>query len=320
MEINLKLNLPIIKTSGNQSKMQIQFPKCLKISYEYSFDNSKCNINNENMQNNEVIINTRELNVDKDIIIKQKHESEKTKLNEESIPLMLNPREENTSTDNKNDKEDTYENAQAPNKEEKIEPSDKNEKLNPNQSDENFIMDTNKHSKESLCVSKNQFKLKSIGPTPRLFERKNLNNNYQSYNHQNKNEEIPKEVVEDLFVTGINDEISENDLLKTFSVYGEVVYSKIIKNNITQKVKGIAFVKFRERKSAFYAMNDIGKIFCKGYPLKIRYNIKSKGNKFFKDENRFHSRNSNEEEKTSKLSLCNRERSRDKDMEKGEIQ
>jgi RNA recognition motif-containing protein len=98
---------------------------------------------------------------------------------------------------------------------------------------------------------------------------------------------ITEKIVEDLFVIGINDEISEDDLIKTFSVYGEVVYSKIIKNKFAQKTKGIAFIKFKERKSAFGSMADNGKIFCKGYPLKIKYNIKSKENKYFKDENRF---------------------------------
>lgn len=98
---------------------------------------------------------------------------------------------------------------------------------------------------------------------------------------------ITEKIVEDLFVIGINDEISEDDLIKTFSVYGEVVYSKIIKNKFSQKTKDISFIKFKERKSAFGSMADNGKIFCKGYPLKIKYNIKSKENKYFKDENRF---------------------------------
>ena len=66
-------------------------------------------------------------------------------------------------------------------------------------------------------------------------------------------------------------------------------------------------------------MVDNGKIFCKGYPLKIKYNIKSKENKYFKDENRFNSRKLNKQEKTSELSQVNRERSRDKDVEIGEI-
>ena len=86
---------------------------------------------------------------------------------------------------------------------------------------------------------------------------------------------------------GLMMKFSEDDLIKTFSVYGEVVYSKIIKNKFSQKTKGIAFIKFKERKSAFGSMADNGKIFCKGYPLKIKYNIKSKENKYFKDENRF---------------------------------
>ena len=129
---------------------------------------------------------------------------------------------------------------------------------------------------------------------------------------------ITEKIVEDLFVIGINDEISEDDLIKTFSVYGEVVYSKIIKNKFSQKTKGIAFIKFKERKSAFGSMADNGKIFCKGYPLKIKYNIKSKENKYFKDENRFSSRKSNKQEKTSELCQGNRERSNEIKMLKME--
>ena len=112
---------------------------------------------------------------------------------------------------------------------------------------------------------------------------------------------ITEKIVEDLFVIGINDEIFWRWFNKNFfSVWGGCLF-KIIKNKFSQKTKGIAFIKFKERKSAFGSMADNGKIFCKGYPLKIKYNIKSKENKYFKDENRFNSRKSNKQEKASEL-------------------
>jgi RNA recognition motif-containing protein len=307
MEISLKINFPTVSSSGSQSLKQIKMPKSLKISYEYEFDNSKYNINNENKQDNEIMIHTSEIILNKDPILNQKDESKKAKLDDENNKLNLNHIVENIFNDDENHMKNPYENNQTLRKEEKCESSDKNEKFNINQNAEISIIDPSINSKKGYDIIKNKFKGRS-----RLIEKEEINNDY-------KNEEIPSEVVEDLFVMGINDKISENDLLKTFSAYGEVVYSKIIKNKFTHKAKGIAFVKFKERKSALYAMTDNGKIFCKGYPLKIKYNIKNKENKYFNEENTFNPRKSNKEEKTSELSQGNRERSRDKDIENGEI-
>ena len=281
MEISLRINFPTLSGSGSQNQKQVLIPKFLKISYEYEFGNSKYSINNENKQNNDIMIHTSELTskkVYKDIILNKKDESKNAKLDDENNKLNLNHAEAKTFSNDENNKENTYENTQTLSKEEKCEPSDKKEKFNINQNTEISIIDPSIHNKKGYDIIKNQFKGRS-----RLIEKEKINDDY-------KNEEIPAEVVEELFVMGINDEISEDDLIKTFSEYGEVVYSKIIKNKFTQEAKGIAFVKFNKRKSAFSAMADNGKIFCKGYPLKIKYNIKSKENKYFKDENRFKSR------------------------------
>jgi len=310
MEISLRINFPTISCSGSQNQKQVPIPKLLKISYEYEFGNSKYSINNENKQNNEIMIHTSELTskkVNKDIILNKKDESKNAKLDDQNNKLNLSHADAKTFSDDENHIENTYENTQTLGKEEKCEPSDKNEKFNTNQNTEISIIDPSIHNKKGYDIIKYQFKGGN-----RLIEKEKINNDF-------KNEEIPAEVVKDLFIIGINDEISEDDLIKTFSVYGEVAYSKIIKNKFTQKAKGIAFVKFNERKSAFCAMADNGKIFCKGYPLKIKYNIKSKENKYFKDESRFNSIKLNKQEKTKELSQVNRERSRDKDIEIGEI-
>ena len=116
---------------------------------------------------------------------------------------------------------------------------------------------------------------------------------------------------EDLFVIGVNDEIHEDDLIKTFSSYGEVILAKIIKDKFTKKAKGIAFVKYKEKESAIRAMNNKDRIYCNGFPLTIKYNIKNKENKYFKEERgiRFNRKSDKEEKLTlsTKITVNNAE-------------
>ena len=302
MEINFKIKLPEIKISESNNQENIQLPKALKICYEYAFDNSKISINrqnNQNKQNNVIMIDSSEL-----------------VLNGENNNLLINKDKENTLSNNENDKENSYENTQALKKEEKGEPLDNNIISKTNQYAETICLDAN-HADNN--IRKNQYKERNNEKTPILVERKKLSNDYKVYNHQNKNEEN-LEIGEDLFVIGVNDEIHEDDLIKTFSLYGEVVLAKIIKDKFTKKAKGIAFVKYKEKESAICAMNNKDKIHCNGFPLTIKYNIKNKENKYFKEERgiRFN-RKSVKEEKLNKLKFFNRERSREKDLESGEI-
>ena len=302
MEINFKIKLPEIKISESNNQENIQLPKALKICYEYVFDNSKTSINrqnNQNKQNNVIMIDSSEL-----------------VLNGQNNNLLINKDKENTLSNNENDKENSYENTQALKKEEKGEPLDNNIISKINQCAETTCLDAN-HADNN--IRKNQYKERNNEKTPILVERKKLSNDYKVYNHQNKNEEN-LEIGEDLFVIGVNDEIHEDDLIKTFSLYGEVVLAKIIKDKFTKKAKGIAFVKYKEKESAICAMNNKDKIHCNGFPLTIKYNIKNKENKYFKEERgiRFN-RKSVKEEKLNKLKFFNRERSREKDLESGEI-
>ena len=302
MEINFKIKLPEIKISESNNQENIQLPKALKICYEYVFDNSKTSINrqnNQNKQNNVIMIDSSEL-----------------VLNGENNNLLINKDKENTLSNNENDKENSYENTQALKKEEKGEPLDNNIISKTNQYAETICLDAN-HADNN--IRKNQYKERNNEKTPILVERTKLSNDYKVYNHQNKNEEN-LEIGEDLFVIGVNDEIHEDDLIKTFSLYGEVVLAKIIKDKFTKKAKGIAFVKYKEKESAICAMNNKDKIHCNGFPLTIKYNIKNKENKYFKEERgiRFN-RKSVKEEKLNKLKFFNRERSREKDLESGEI-
>jgi RNA recognition motif-containing protein len=302
MEINFKIKLPEIKISESNNQENIQLPKALKICYEYAFDNSKTSINrqnNQNKQNNVIMIDSSEL-----------------VLNGENNNLLINKDKENTLSNNENDKENSYENTQALKKEEKGEPLDNNIISKINQCAETTCLDAN-HADNN--IRKNQYKERNNEKTPILVERKKLSNDYKVYNHQNKNEEN-LEIGEDLFVIGVNDEIHEDDLIKTFSLYGEVVLAKIIKDKFTKKAKGIAFVKYKEKESAICAMNNKDKIHCNGFPLTIKYNIKNKENKYFKEEREIRfNRKSVKEEKLNKLKFFNRERSREKDLESGEI-
>ena len=302
MEINLKIQFPEIKISENNKKENIQLPKALKIIYEYAFDNSKTNINrqnNQNKQNNVIMIDPSEV-----------------VLNGENNNLLINKDKENTLNNNENDKENSYENSQALKKEEKGETSDKNNISKTNHGEEITCLDADH---EDNNIKANQYKERNNDKTPILVERTKLSNDYKVYNHQKKNEENP-EIGEDLFVIGINDEIHEDDLIRTFSEYGEVILAKIIKDKFTKKAKGIAFVKYKEKESAIRAMNNKDSIFCNGFPLTIKYNIINKENKYFKEERgiRFN-RKSDKEEKLNKLNFFNRERSREKDLEIGEI-
>ena len=302
MEINFKIKLPEIKISESNNQENIQLPKALKICYEYAFDNSKISINrqnNQNKQNNVIMIDSSEL-----------------VLNGQNNNLLINKDKENTLSNNENDKENSYENTQALKKEEKGEPLDNNIISKTNQYAETICLDAN-HADNN--IRKNQYKERNNEKTPILVERKKLSNDYKVYNHQNKNEEN-LEIGEDLFVIGVNDEIHEDDLIKTFSLYGEVVLAKIIKDKFTKKAKGIAFVKYKEKESAIRAMNNKDKIHCNGFPLTIKYNIKNKENKYFKEEREIRfNRKSVKEEKLNKLNFFNRERSREKDLESGEI-
>ena len=246
MEINFKIKLPEIKISESNNQENIQLPKALKICYEYAFDNSKTSINrqnNQNKQNNVIMIDSSEL-----------------VLNGENNNLLINKDKENTLSNNENDKENSYENTQALKKEEKGEPLDNNIISKTNQCAETTCLDAN-HADNN--IRKNQYKERNNEKTPILVERTKLSNDYKVYNHQNKNEEN-LEIGEDLFVIGVNDEIHEDDLIKTFSLYGEVVLAKIIKDKFTKKAKGIAFVKYKEKESAIRAMNNKDKIHCNG--------------------------------------------------------
>ncbi len=108
-------------------------------------------------------------------------------------------------------------------------------------------------------------------------EKINLNNK-QKYNI-----EIPSDVKEELFITGIQKDTPESILKDIFLKYGEIKSMSIIKNKLNQENKGIGFIRFKEKKSAFHAMIDADNLICDGKKLKIKYNYKNRENKNFRE-------------------------------------
>ena len=84
------------------------------------------------------------------------------------------------------------------------------------------------------------------------------------------------DVNEDVYIVGIKDNISEEDLKAIFSKYGEILDIKIFKDRFTKKYKGAGIIKFKNKLSSFKAINDGNDIVCKGCPLKLRYSRRSK--------------------------------------------
>lgn len=101
-----------------------------------------------------------------------------------------------------------------------------------------------------------------ILPPPLLVEKEKKNN---------KNNYYIKEANKDLFIVGIKDDITEEDLKNTFLYYGDVLDCKIFRDKYTEKIKGSGIVKFKEKSGAYNAMNDVEEILCKGHPLRLRY-------------------------------------------------
>lgn len=116
-----------------------------------------------------------------------------------------------------------------------------------------------------------------------------------------------EDITEDIYVVGIKDGMTDEDLIKTFSFYGEVMDCKIFQDKFTRKIKGSGIIKFAEKQSAFKAINSSDDIICKGHPLKVRY---SRKNKFFCER---------DETKREEKKYVGRIRERPKEKEDGEL-
>ena len=86
-----------------------------------------------------------------------------------------------------------------------------------------------------------------------------------------KEEELPENAYEELFVRNIGYNTTQEGLADFFAKYGDVEESKIVTDKNTGKSRGFGFLKFYEKKSAVAAMKDADNIVVDGRNLQIRY-------------------------------------------------
>ena len=86
-----------------------------------------------------------------------------------------------------------------------------------------------------------------------------------------KEEELPENAYEELFVRNIGFNTTQEELADFFAKYGDVEESKIVTDKNTGKSRGFGFLKFYEKKSAVAAMKDADNIVVGGRNLQIRY-------------------------------------------------
>ena len=149
----------------------------------------------------------------------------------------------------------------------------------------------------------------------------NKNNDWNSDNQNNNdnNKEVPEDAFEELFIRGINYNSEENDLRNTFSIYGEVIRCKILRDKETNKSKGIGFVKFKEKYQAYKAMKDSNNIECQGRKLKLNYsNNRNRDNNTGNKTNNFNNNKNRNFENKRNNNYSNKNNKEDNNNEKDE--
>ena len=89
-----------------------------------------------------------------------------------------------------------------------------------------------------------------------------------------------KEANNELFVTNIKYNITENDLKNLFDEYGKIIFCKILRDTETNKSKGVGFIKFAKIENAIEAKKFLNYYNFKGRNIKIEY-----ANNKYKDNN-----------------------------------
>ena len=74
-----------------------------------------------------------------------------------------------------------------------------------------------------------------------------------------------------MIVKGIDLNLTEDDIIKTFAKYGEITYFTLLKDKETKKSRGICFIRFLEAKAKSLVMHDINNLINLGNNLLIRY-------------------------------------------------
>ena len=294
MEINLKLNLPSIFGNENQNLKDCTLPKSLNISYfidfgHFDFKKALSSIESAPAtQTKNIVLN---INDDKTVQLDEKkndqrEENHEPKTNED---LIKEKKDDEPNIDDFLLEEDDQENEMENIRKNEVTtiPQEKKYEENYGKTGKNYAKNAYRENRDA--VPRYQ--------PPLLVEKEKEND-----------KGFAEEVTEDIYIVGIKEDITEEDLKNTFLCYGDVVDCKIFRDKFTQKIKGSGIVKFKEKASAYNAVNDAKEIFCKDHPLKLRF---SKRNIYYgeKEESR------NKKEKK----FCGRIRERTKEKEDGEI-
>lgn len=254
MEINFKINLPniLINNESNPNQAECKIPDSFHISYYIDFD----------CKNIPALKSSATSSSNKKIVL---NAIEKKNDQIENPEAVANAKEVN----------------EEPIKEKELHPESEreNEMANIGNSKEEINMPEEEINEECYEVKE----LKDLAnnmhreardtamnlPKIQLVEKKKEND-------KGGRSDLSGDVNEDVYVVGIKDNISEEDLKALFSKYGDIADIKIFKDRFTQKYKGAGIIKFKNKLSSFKAINDGNDVVCKGCPLKLRYSRRSK--------------------------------------------
>jgi RNA recognition motif-containing protein len=73
-----------------------------------------------------------------------------------------------------------------------------------------------------------------------------------------------------LYIGNLSPETTENDLLKIFSEFGEIVGIKVIRDAETGMPRGFGFVEMADKFSAFDAIDNIDATFFQGNIISVK--------------------------------------------------
>lgn len=252
MEINFKINLPniLINNERNQSQAECKIPDSFHVSYYIDFDCKNIpalKSSATSSSKKKIVLNAIEKKNDQ----RENPEATANAVNEEPIKEKeLHPESEREN-----------EMANIGNSKEEINMPD--EEKNEECYEAKDIKDIrNNMYREARDTAFNL-------PQIQLVEKRKEND-------KGGRSDLSGDVNEDIYVMGIKDNISEEDLKALFSKYGEIADIKIFKDRFTKQYKGSGIIKFKNKLSSFKAINDGNDVVCKGCPLKLRYSRRSK--------------------------------------------
>lgn len=246
MEIKFKITLPSIITGeeSNQNQAQCKIPKTFQASFMIDFDSKSI-----------PSIKSAETSSPKKFVLYV------NKDNNDNCNEKKDEHKEEIHAEENCEKKDHPES-------EGLQPISKGRNEEPMSISTKIIEENYENEDNPKSIYKETNNAVSILPPIKLVE-KHKENDKGNFN-------FSEEVNEDIYIVGIKDNMTEEDLKNAFSKYGEVMDIKIFKDRFTQKIKGAGIIKFKDKKSSFNAVNDGDEVLCKGYALKLRYSRRNK--------------------------------------------